>query len=59
MMNNAEAKISLRWNFRYAVLCINDPVLVDFISTLVIAFVLVCFCYFPCSEHYISSVKFL
>ena len=42
-----------------AVLCINDHVLVNFISTLVIAFVLVCFCNFPCSEHYISSVKFL
>ena len=42
-----------------AVLCINDPVLVNFISILVIAFVLVCFCNFPCSEHYISSVKFL
>ena len=36
------------------VLCINDPVLVNFISTLVIAFVLVCFYNFPCSEHYIS-----
>ena len=42
-----------------AVLYINDSVLVNFISTLVIAFVLVCFCNFPCSEHYISSVKFL
>ena len=59
-------------NFRYVVkilfvakfsslvvLCINDPVLVNFISTLVISFVLVCFCNFPCFEHYISSVKFL
>ena len=36
------------------VLCVNDPVLVNFISTLVIAFVLVCFCNFPCSESYIS-----
>ena len=36
-----------------AVLCINDPVLVNFISTLVIAFVLVCFCNFCCSEPYI------
>ena len=42
-----------------AVLCINDLVLVNFISTLVIAFVFVFFCNFPCSEHYISSVKFL
>ena len=42
-----------------AVLCINDPILVNFISTLVIAFVLVCFCNFPRSKHYISSVKFL
>ena len=41
------------------VLCINDLVLANFISTLVIAFVLVFFCNFPCSEHYISSVKFL
>ena len=37
-----------------AVLCINDPVLVNFISILVIAFVLVCFCNFSCSEPYIS-----
>ena len=38
-----------------AVLCINDPVLVNFISTLVIAFSFsFVFCNFPCSEPYIS-----
>ena len=37
-----------------AVLCTNDPVLVNFISTLVIAFVFsFFFCNFPCPEPYI------
>ena len=37
-----------------AVLCINDPVLVNFISTLVIAFSFSFFCNFPYSKSYIS-----
>ena len=41
-------------NFCFLFLCSNESILVFLLSTLVIAFVLVCFCNFPCSAHYIS-----